>query len=409
MAKTHSRTSRLWRLLLLAGAVAGLTLLLALRSQVNQQTGPDASQRTQGVSAVLLQALADEAVERRNQRRDAEPSYVKRVDHDLNEGRINILLYGYGESHEPPLNERVTIGSVTIASIDTDTNDVALVSLTHDIRAPEVERYLRAKGEHDGYPVKIDRAYPVGGFGLMRKTLEHATGLAIDYQVAFSDTVIARLIDDAIGPLVVEIQADFEANPFYLDGKKFPARRFLNGVQAMDGITVIQYIKTVPLVPGGGYYGAELEHNARKHLVFKALANTLRERAAEPGLLLAILNVLMEAQGDGTLSFDFKVEDLLTHQMALVPGLAQAALTNQDAALPGIRQTLYVVDSAHGDGGVQWVTANESPIIKAELALGRYPDRAVEVPLNANPYGDLVTDYWGSVRALVKRSLSAKP
>jgi hypothetical protein len=31
----------------------------------------------------------------------------------------------------------------------------------------------------------------------------------------------------------------------------------------------------------------------------------------------------------------------------------------------------------------------------------------MEVPINANPYGDLVTEYWTSVRVLIKQSLTA--
>ncbi len=411
MRKSGHGVQRFWTLVVLGGAVVALSLLLALRgvSEANQLNGPTTTNETKGLSDVLLQALFSETLLARERRLDADRSYAKRVDEELNEGRINVLLYGYGESHEPPTNERVVIGSVTIASIDAKTHEIDLVSLTHDIRAPEIERHLRRKGDYDGYPVKIDKAYPVGGFALMRKTLEDATGLAIDFQVAFADAVIARLVDEVIGPIEVEVPADFEANPFYLDGTKFPARRFSRGTQSMDGITVIQYIKTVPSVSGGGYYGRELEHNARKHLVFKSLANALQDHAGEPGLLLAILRTLIEAEGDGELSFDFKVEDLLLNQLALVPGLAQAALSDQSAMLPEIRRAIYVVDSAHGDGGVQWVTASESAIVKAELALGRYPDRAVEVPLNPNPYGDLVTQYWGSVRSLVKESLFRGP
>jgi len=414
MSETGPSVRRIRRLALLGGIVAGLSLLLALKGagDANRLVGASDREEARTVSDVVLQALVQDAQVRRDQRSDSDPSYTKRVDAELNEERINVLFYGYGESHEPPLNERVIIGSVTIASIDTrDTrlNDVALVSLTHDIRAPEIERYLRKKGDYDGYPVKIDKAYPVGGFALMRKTLEDATGLAIDFQVAFADAVIARLVDEVIAPIEVEVPADFEANPFYIDGMKFPARRFSRGTQSMDGVTVIQYIKTVPSVEGGGYYGRELEHNARKHLVFRALGSALEDRDGGPGLILAILRVLIEGERDGLLSFDFEAEELLIGHIGLVPGMAQAALGNQRTTLPQISHAIYIVDSAHGDGGVQWVTASESPMIKSELALGRYPDQAVEVPLNPNPYGDLVTEYWGSVRSLVKKSLLARP
>jgi len=163
MSETGPSVRRIRRLALLGGIVAGLSLLLALKGagDANRLVGASDREEARTVSDVVLQALVQDAQVRRDQRSDSDPSYTKRVDAELNEERINVLFYGYGESHEPPLNERVIIGSVTIASIDTrDTrlNDVALVSLTHDIRAPEIERYLRKKGDYDGYPVKIDKA-----------------------------------------------------------------------------------------------------------------------------------------------------------------------------------------------------------------------------------------------------------
>ena len=49
-----------------------------------------------------------------------------------------------------------------------------------------------------------------------------------------------------------------------------------------------------------------------------------------------------------------------------------------------------------------------NPIAKRDLASGVYPEVGVgmELPMNSNPYGDLITGYWQSVRRLVKQKLT---
>src|SRR5207247_6818882 len=106
-----------------------------------------------------------------------DPAYWSRLDPKLNATRLNFLLFGYGETHEPPLTERAFIGSLTIFSYDYTTRQIDLVSLTHDIRAPEIERYLYDQTHQPIGPIKIDRAYNTGGVDLMPRNTEYATGL----------------------------------------------------------------------------------------------------------------------------------------------------------------------------------------------------------------------------------------
>src|SRR5207237_3099963 len=124
---------------------------------------------------------------------------------------------------EPPLTERAFIGSLTIFSYDYTTRQIDLVSLTHDIRAPEIERYLYDQTHQPIGPIKIDRAYNTGGFDLMRRTIEDATGLAIDYQLAFKESGIAGATDSVFGGLDVDVPPGSHANGFYLEAQQYPA------------------------------------------------------------------------------------------------------------------------------------------------------------------------------------------
>ena len=108
----------------------------------------------------LIAPFAVEAMLRREQRAIDDPAYMHRIDPVLNEGRINFLLFGYGETYEPPYAPDFK-GSINIFSLDTRTLNVSSVTLNHDIRAPEVERFRQSTDRKQG-PTRIDQSYPVG-------------------------------------------------------------------------------------------------------------------------------------------------------------------------------------------------------------------------------------------------------
>jgi hypothetical protein len=80
-----------------------------------------------------------------------------------------------------------------------------------------------------------------------------------------------------------------------------------------------------------------------------------------------------------------------------------------DTDMPGVLRTMYVVDPASGDGGVQWVLANahDNPITQRDLDEHVYGETAMEVPYHGDPYAaDLAHGYWGSLRDLVASRLA---
>lgn len=348
----------------------------------------------------LVEPLAREAQRRRAETARRDPEFYKRVDRALNEGRINILLFGYGETHEPPVTERALIGSHTLISYDTRTHQADIISFTHDIRAPEIEREVIKRG---GKPpaLRMDNAYNVGGFHLQRRMIENATGLAVDYQIVFRDAVLQRLIDQVFEGVVVNVPIAFDVHPFYLDGVKYPGGHFAQGEQKLNGRQVLQFIKTVPVAEGE--YPKEIEHNARKALVFEGLLGALGEKYTLRAFWLKSAAFIAGEFLTGNIVCDF---DPLALVVQTITHTTNATFT-RELTFPKINRSLYIVDAAHGDGGVQWVNANaaENPITQKDIESGVYITLAMAVPLNANPYGDLVTGYWTSVRALVKETL----
>lgn len=352
----------------------------------------------------LAKPLLDEANKRRAERAAKDQNYWSRIDRQLNEGRINFLLFGYGETHEPPLTEHAIIGSFTVISYDTRTGFAYIISLTHDIRAPEVERRLFPNRQP--VAVRMDQAYTTGGFELMGEMLEDATGLSMDFQAAFRDDAIQRLVDGVFDGVEVDVPASFKVLPFYLQGKKYDVGEFKQGRQRLDGKQVIQFIKTVPIENGAP--SKLLEHNSRKHLILRSLTDSMKSHAIEPGFWLRMIAFVNGEIKTSAISYDFDPVIILINNVAGIMGSVGSYASSRDLGVPEVRRSIYVVDPAHGDGGVQWVNANlqVNPITKSDRDKGIYPSLDMEVPLRANPYGDLVHDYWGSVRSLVQKTLS---
>lgn len=355
----------------------------------------------------LIAPLVNEANRRRAERAKTERDYHRRVDAELNRGRVNVLLFGYGEAHWPPHTEKALIGSYTILSYDTIARQADLISMTSDIRAPEIEREIGRPGKKI-LAVRIDQAYSVGGFNLMRRVIENATGLSIDFQVVFKDRLLVGLIDHVFGGVDVDVPMEFHAHPYYLDGKKYERGYFAKGMQRMDGRRALQFIKTLPITEG--YYGVPLENNARKHLVFQAIARALERKHKERTFWLSNATFLTRELVTGTIVYDFDPVPLVINNLGETATSVEKLAKTRAIRVPKIRESRHIVDPAHGDGGVQWVNANAAvnPITKKDIAAGVYLSLDFAIPIDADPYGDLITAYWPSTRTLVRQTLLPK-
>jgi cell envelope-related transcriptional attenuator-like protein len=348
----------------------------------------------------FIAPFSAESTRRRADRAAADPGYAHRIDTALNQNRINFLLFGYGETYEPPYPPGFK-GSVNVFSLDLATLSISTVTLNHDIRAPEVERYRRLT-DHIPGPTRIDQAYPVGGFEVMRLAVEDATALTIDYQVAMSDSVIRDAIDELFGGLSVDVPFDFDAMPIYFNGEQHPTRHFEHGRQMMNGLGALQFIKAL----NAGSYSADEELTVRKQIVVKALLDATKHNAANPVFWASAARFVRSQIDRKQVVFDFDPSDLILRSI----GSAVSSSFKGDLRLPTMGQSVYVVDDRSGDGGVEWVTGSTNPIVSDDLRNGVYHDVSFSIPKDgANPYApDLVAHYWPSVRALVKQRLDAK-
>jgi LytR_cpsA_psr family len=352
----------------------------------------------------LLMPFVDEAQNRRQTRSRTDPGYLTRVDPELAADRINFLLFGYGETYEPPFKSEI-IGAYTIVSFDTRTGKADLIALTHDLRAPEIERVLEDTGHQVG-AVKIDQAYDVGSFDLMRRTVEDATGLPIDFQISFRDVLIKKLVDEVFGQVEVQVPEEFYAAPFYLDGEWYQGAHFIRGNQWMNGTRVIQFIKTLE---SGNVQS--FQRNSRKELVLAALLDAVTAQCADRALWVKLSGLVLQERLSGDVAYDFDPVALLAGNLGRLASGLQASPPDRACGFggPRIDRSTYIVDPQSGDGGVRWVQsdATVNAVTQKDIAAGVYGagGLGVAVPLDGNPYGDLVADYWPSVRVLVKQTI----
>lgn len=396
---------------------SGLGSLLGLQQRrpvanTDTSSSPEQTQEATNSLEALLQPFVAEALKRRVEREKNDPEYARRVDTELNNDRVNFLVYGYGDTLEnPPENpnlERGEMGSHSVFSYNRKTGQFDIISLTHDIRAPEIENYLRSHGR-EATPTKIHGAYGIGGFPLQREVIEDATGLAVDFQIVMPDTFIKDLTEKVFGTVAVDVPFGIDVYPFYHEGKLYPEGYFEKGPQEMDGIRAMQFLKAWSKT-----HMPEHERNIRKHLFMQALLRQARKNKTNISFLLNSVSFFRNQQADHAVEVDFDPGALLLSPSALV-GIAKNVIgQGDDRDMFRTNKTMYVVDPYAGgpEGGVVWATRNESPIIKDEIRKGVIKDPTMVVPQtkNANPYSaNLIIDYWQSVRILIKDTLVLKP
>lgn len=350
----------------------------------------------------LIDPFINYAALNRQKRIDNNPNVLRRIDQQLNRDKLNLLVLGYGQTFEPPARYPETIGSPTIFSLNYRTKKADLVSLTHDIRAPEIERFKRAKGLEQRYAMKLDRAYFEGGMEVLREVMENATGFWIDYIVVLPDREIARAIDDIYGGLEVGIPAAVPVHPIYLDNERYPAVTFPKGRQKLTGVQILQYIKSVPVNNEAKMF----EHNVRKAQVLRGIIDALKDNAVAPWFWYNALAFLNRQGTEDTIHFDFDPKQLLVDNIGNTIGGLIRSNSFDRGGLIEVNKEIYIHDPKSGAGGVAWVPGQRvlNRSVADDWNRGVYKDPNMAIPIGGNANAaDLVTGYWPNLRFRIKQ------
>ena len=210
------------------------------------------------------------------------------------DGRINILLLGRAGEHYPGKNLTDTI---MLASFDTHTRRVALLSFPRDLYAPI--------GQGDTY-TKINAIYQIGldmreGVGLIRETIETIAGVPIHYSVIVDFDGFEKAVD-ALGGVSVDVPRDLYDARY--PGKNYSYETFEihKGWQRLDGATALKYVRERHADPEGDFGRAK-----RQQQVMQAI----RDKAFSTGTLLNILTLshLLDALGE-SVKTDLTLEEI---------------------------------------------------------------------------------------------------
>jgi hypothetical protein len=374
---------------------------------------PDANGRTV-LFDHFVQPFVEAAARKRDRHSDDDPAYAHRVDGDLNTGRLNIALLGYGEEHEQAYDDMGV--SVTILSLNLATWDMVSISLSRDIRVPELED--QAVHEPPRWPRTLRAVYKTRGFEGTRAILEDATGLAIDFQVLMKDVFLRNYLDEVNGPVELVVPKDFQTNRYRLDGIEHPEDFIPAGRQTLGTDKTMTFVLAESRDP----QGKADERSYRKDQLLRTLSCTIRQRleTKDAGFAFNMLHFLGSELSSQDLSSDFDFQLIAGGLASLAGGLITNG-GNFDQIFPqiGAARELVVHDLSYGDGGVRRVHSlvtnpddggiPDQPVVEQEIRLGSLAPYML-IPVGGNPYAtDLVTDYWTSVRSLVKSRLMREP
>lgn len=346
-------------------------------------------------SKTLLEVMAAPFVAEANKRR-VERGENPRVNPKLNH-IYTMVLFGYGETYEPSSPEDspppgIFIGSYTIIYYDSLRKTWGKLSLSHDHHSPEVAEKIYGTRNVINPSTRVSAAYEKGGHELMRKVLEDAFGLNMDFQVVFKDEEIKNVVDSVFEGIDIDVQNEASIYEIYLNGKKEPKHLYPKGKQKLTGILALQYIKGVPIPRLPGDYQKELEHHLRETTVMQSLKETLVNRALnifDPLFKARLVRYLYEKLNKKGLDYDFDwkslaIDNLFQALTQFTGVLRQGDMDN--LKIPDFSRDDYMADSRSGAG------------ISVRNSSGD-----MFFPINGNPYGaDSIKDYWFEFRNFVE-------
>jgi LCP family protein required for cell wall assembly len=196
--------------------------------------------------------------------------------------RTNILLLGVGDASHDGVNLTDTI---ILVSVNTKTNDVALVSIPRDIWI-------------DSLKDKINSAYAFGeekqkggGLTLSKATVSEILGVPVHYSIRANFTVFKEAID-LVGGITVNVDNTLDDYHYPIEGKendpcdgdpdykcRYEHLRFDKGSIQMGGVLALKYVRSRY---AEGDEGTDFARSRRQQKVLIALKN----KVLSPQILL---------------------------------------------------------------------------------------------------------------------------
>lgn len=385
---------------------------------------PEVAPKYDSLFEILIAPVAQEAKKNRIALAETDREFSRRIVPELNQGRVNILLAGYGDSHEPPF-DRLKIASLSIISLKKrgPSYQYDELDFSHDIRDPTVEKALGIQGQPnsaqriDQTILNTEAVKKVGRFALPKLSVERMTGLSVDGQIHFSDDVMGRAIDEVLGDIKINLQYRIPLGAYWYENRKYeepygwsigPGEVTLNGRQAVGAIKAIALYG-----PGNIEYSYFMEHNWRKSRIVEAAADKINRQIVDDHFKAKLSLFLLRELVSDNIKTDLDLVFLATKYFPQIMDTYQKMKSlGQEIPLGILTRDhyLYLVPPCCTNDPylkefqpVDWVDALPQPgreFVIDDLKRGVFrTDIAYQMP-KANPYGDAI-DYWRDVRKWV--------
>jgi len=150
----------------------------------------------------IYSAIESVVVEKRAQRAKEDPDYIRRINPELNENRINFLMLGLDLREGGKVSRADTI---LVVSFDLDTNKADLIRFPRDLHAPEVDDLST---NYQDYAFRINAVTVFGDANDARRVVENATGLSQDFCFVWDFEGFEAIVN-LLGGVDLEIDATF--------------------------------------------------------------------------------------------------------------------------------------------------------------------------------------------------------
>lgn len=204
----------------------------------------------------------------------------------LRDGRINILLLGVAGEKKPG---RFLTDTIMVASLNTKTNQVALLSIPRDLYVQIPDTRLQTK-INSVYQYSQSLGEKSADAEAIRETVENITALRLDYYAILDFAGFEKIID-ALGGINVMNERDIFDPRYPGPNYSYETFELKKGFQHLDGATALKYARERHNDPEGDFGRAK-----RQQQIMQATKN----RIFSSGTFLNVvtLNQLFDALGD---------------------------------------------------------------------------------------------------------------
>ena len=337
----------------------------------------------------------------RSERANKDPEYLRRINTELNNGRVNILLMGLDIMDQG--TQRAD--ALLVLSYDVKTNQAKIISIPRSLHSPEVDQMAYVANPDFK---KKNLSFLVNGmsnFGKgddFRRIVEDMTGLSVDAQMQWNFDGFKKIID-TVGGVKISIDQNFIDN--YGHYKEFEVngtpmfKKSGPGIYTFNAAQALQYarVRKADTI----YERGNRQMEVAKALV-KKMTETVKTQPAE-GIKLAF-QLLTEQNNNFSKSTeinDFQVLELLTELGKNTQQINQITGIDVSTVDPG-----WVDTAGFKNGVFAYPTyQNKNGDIVADTSQLWPKKYTGKNSYNYSPKDKSYLDYWDELRTRVKTTL----